>query len=400
VSDVPVALPPWPIDRGTRQAFADRFGETWARRFHAALVEGDPLADAVAALEGERRVEVGRQLSQGLSGGVASLVAPDRRVARLLREAESVPAHVDRALIASGPRAWYDVPFRLHLLSMSAGALVGLYTSPSIASVLSATGRLNDRTAKRLHDTARWLSTTMLPGSLVAGQAGHAATVRLRLVHARARTAARRHGHDEQRHGTAINQIDLVRTWLAFTLSSLRAQANLGFAQSDASIEETYGYWQQLAHLLGISSELVAGVRTHADAEQLEAMVMATSGPCEAPSLTLADRTLRTVAQTLDDLVPLPEGASRQVLETLARRFHGHERADALGLERSRRADALLAPVIALARGYRNVRGDQARPPSAVEAGRYADALSVAMATALDPPRRATSVEACGLMAG
>jgi len=370
----------------------------WCRRFHAALTETDPLADAVMAIDGARRQPIERQLAQGLSDGLAAIAAPDPVVVNLLEAAGTVPAHVDPALIASGPRAWYDVPFRLHLLSMSAGALVGLYASPSIASVLDATGQLNERTAKRLHDTARWLSSTMLPGSLEPGQAGHTATVRLRLLHARARQAARRHGHDEHAHGPAINQVDLVRTWLAFTLSSLRAQDSLGFAQSAASIAETYAYWQQVAHLLGISPTLIEGVRSHADAERLETMVMATSGPCVAPSQRLTERTLSTVAQTLDDMAPMPEGASRHLLDTLARRFHGHDRADALGLSRSRCADTLMEPVIALARGYRGVRRCRAEAPSAVEAGRYTDALRVAMAEALEPPRRRSGAQACGAL--
>ncbi len=382
------------MERGARDAFAARFGTLWCERFHVALTEGDALADALVAIDGERATIIARQIEQGLIGGLASIDEPDEVVASFLGSTESIPGHVDGALIAAGPRAWGDVPFQLHLLSMSAGALVGLYTSPSIASVLGATGRMTDHTERRLRDTARWLSSAMLPGSLVPGEAGYVATVRLRIVHARARRAARRHGHDEGRFGTAINQVDLARTWLAFTLTSMRAQASLGFEPSEASITETYGYWQALGHLLGIDPALIADVRTHADAERLELMVGATSGAPEAQSVMLTDRTLRTVADTLDGMTPLPNGTSRKVLDTLVRRFHGDAQADALAIGRTRGLSALMAPVIALARVHRSSRRENAERRCPATAGRYADALEAALADRSAVPRTVPPITA------
>ena len=389
---VPITGNRWPTSRSGRDAFADHYGSAWCERFHAALLTGDPLADAIVALGGERAVEVRRQLARGLVSGLSSLDDPDECVVDLLRETESVPAQVDAALIASGPRVWHDVPFRLHLLSMSAGALIGVYTSPSIASVLSATGRLSTDTERRLHDTADWLTTTMSPGSLAVGEAGYVATVELRLIHAHARRTARRHGHDERRFGTAINQVDLVRTWLAFTLTGMRAQASLGFAPNEAEIAENYEYWQQVAHLLGIDPELVGTVRSHADAECLERMVESVSGTPDQKSVTLTRRTLGTVADALDSMSVLPNSVSRKVLETLVRRFHGDDRADALEIGRSPGLDVLMAPVIALARAHRALQRSDAACWSAAGAGRYADALATALADQAAVPQTITPV--------
>ena len=391
---VPITGDRWPTDRSGRDAFAHRHGSAWCERFHAALLTGDPLADAIVAIGGERAVEVRRQLAQGLVSGLASLDDPDETVVDLLRETESVPSHVDAALITSGPRAWYDVPFRLHLLSMSAGALVGVYTSPSIASVLSATGRLGTDTERRLHDTASWLTTTMLPGSLAVGEAGYIATVELRLVHAHARRTARRRGHDERRFGTAINQVDLARTWLAFTLTAMRAEASLGFAPNEAEIAENYGYWQQVAHLLGIDPGLVGNVRSHADAECLERMVDSVSGAPDRKSVALTQRMLAVVADALDGMTALPNGVSRKVLETLVRRFHGDARTDALEVGRAAGLGALMAPVIALARVHRALQRRDVVSWSAAGAGRYADALATALADQTAVPQTVTPVVA------
>jgi len=377
----------WPAERGACETFARRFGGAWRERFHTALTTGDPLADSVVAIGGARGAEVRRQLASGLITGLASLERPDEAVANLLRETESVPERVDGALIASGPRSWYDVPYRLRLLSMSAGALIGVYASPPIASVLSATRRLNENTERRLRDTACWLSSTMLPGSLAVGEAGYVASVQLRLLHAHARRAVRRRGHDERRFGTAINQVDLARTWLAFTLSAMRAEASLGFVPSETEIAENYGYWQQLAHLLGIDAGLVGSVCSHADAECLEAMVQATSGAPGEESVILTERTLGVVAEALDGMSAIPRGASRKVLETLVRRFHGDEQADALELGHTPGLGALMAPVIALARGHRAARRRDTVRWSAASAGRYADALATALADQVRVPQ-------------
>lgn len=383
----PIGRSRWPIDRGSRAAFAGRFGEASCARFHDALNTGDPPADAVVAIGGERGNAIRGQLARGLAFGLASLENPDDVVANLLRETESVPDHVDGALIANGPRAWYRIPLRLHLLSMSAGALIAVYTSPSIASVLSATGRLNAHTGNRLRDTARWLSSSMLPGSLAVGGAGYVATVELRLVHAHARRAARRRGHDERRFGTAINQVDLARTWLAFTLTGMRAEASLGFAPREAEVTDNYGYWQQLAHLLGIEPALVGHVRTHPDAERLEESVQATSGEPEQASVTLTTRTLEAVASALDDVTTLPDGASRKVLACLVRRFHGDAKADALEVPRTPLLGALMTPVAALARAHRAIRHDDDAHWNAAAIGRYADALDAALADQASVPQ-------------
>jgi len=396
MSVMPIRGRRWPTGRGTRDAFARRFGDTWCDNFQTALNTGDPLADALVAVGGERGAEIRRQFASGVVHGLASLGDPDELVVELLRSTESMPAGTDGTLIATGPRSWCDVPYRLHLLSMSAGALIGVYASPSIASVLTATGRLNADTGRRLHDTARWLSSTMLPGSLAVGQAGYVATVQLRLVHAHARRTARRRGHDERRFGAAINQIDLACTWLAFTLTAMRAEAAIGFAPSEAAIGENYRYWQLLAHLLGIDTTLVGNVLDHAGAERLEDMIDAISGAPGEASVTLTAHSLQAVADALDGLSAVPNAVPRRVLETLVRRFHGGAMADALDVGRTPGLGTLMAPVTALARVHRASRRDPAERWSAAGAGRYADALAVALAERVSDqaavPRTAPSI--------
>lgn len=379
MSRTPIGISNWPTARGTQAEFKKRHGKANSDRFGKALRTGDPLADALVATEGERATLVSRQLQIGLLHGLDSLDDPDELVAALLQSTEPLRTREESALVSTGPRAWCTVPYRLHLLSMSAGALISVYSSSSIASVLTATGRLQIDTERRLLSTARWLSSTMLPGSLARGEPGYVATVRLRLSHARARRSARAGGHDEARFGIPINQVDLAHTWLAFTLGSMRAQASLGFKATETSVSETYRYWHRLARLLGIDDSFVASIQCHADAEELERMIGSTSGMPGRASVTLTEQTLATVAEALDELSVLPASTSRKILETIVRRIHGDTRADELEVGATPGFGALLSPVTALAMVHRATRRDPIERWSADRAGRYADALRQAL---------------------
>src|SRR5207245_10156667 len=103
------------------------------------------------------------------------------------------------------------MPAAVHLISLSAGALIRVYESPSIAAVLATTGRLVDGADRRIRETGKWVATAMLPGSLRVGQPGYQATVQVRLLHANMRRLVRSRGFDETAYGTTINQVDLDR---------------------------------------------------------------------------------------------------------------------------------------------------------------------------------------------
>ena len=386
MSVVPIGRRRWPSRRGNRAAFARRFGPAWTDTLQHALTRGDPSADALVAIDGARGVEVRRQLARALVDGLAALDEPDDAVVALLADAERVPTHVDAALIASGPPGWYTVPLPLHLVSMSAGALVGLYAASSIARVLGSTGCLLNGTEHRLRETARWLSTSMLPGSLAPGREGYVATLQVRLLHAHMRRASRRRGHDEAAFGVPVCQADLAFTWLGFTLASMRAEAAAGFDLDAEEIAGTYRYWWQTAHLLGLDADLVGDIRGHDDAERLEEMLWMTMGETADASARLAARTLDVVGAELERLVPLPGGAGDAVLRALVRRFHGAERAGTLDIGGGRALERLLGPLAAAARVHRSVSRRDAARWEAARADRVGEALAREVAARSDGP--------------
>ncbi|MFP5021286.1 oxygenase MpaB family protein [Pseudonocardia phyllosphaerae] len=318
---------------------------------------GDPLADAVVAAmraaAPERARELRTELDRGIRHGLASLDDPAPESAALLRSAESLPPDTDPALLDTGALPLFTSPPAVHTLSLSAGALLRTYGSPSIAVLLGTTGRLVDGAARRITETGRWVLCATLPGGLRPGAPGYVATLQVRMLHAHMRALARSRGHDEARHGVPINQIDLARTWLDFTLVSLRAEAAIGFDLTDDEITQVYAYWRVLAHQLGIDPELVGGVTDHTSAARLDALVSRATGPPGPESRVLAGALVGAVAALLHGSLRLPEPVGRRLLQVLARRFHGPVVADALGMRRCVPLDLLVGVAAWIVRARR-----------------------------------------------
>ncbi|WP_224388239.1 oxygenase MpaB family protein [Pseudonocardia sp. ICBG1293] len=364
-----------------RDALAARFGPGRADLALHARAAGDPLADAVVAEIRAAGRDRGRaltaQLQRGIRDGLAALRDPSPAVAALLTSAESLPEGVDPAVLDTGIRPSFTAPPAVHTLSLSAGALLRTYGSPSIAVLLGTTGRLVESAERRLTETGTWLLAATLPGGMRPGSPGYVGTLQVRVLHARMRLLARDRGLDEAVHGTPVNQVDLVRTWLDFTLVSMRAEATIGFGLTRAETAEVYACWHLLAHQLGIDRELVRDITSHAAAEELDALVTAVTGPPVAESRALAGALVDAVAALLVEPLRLPAPQGRRLLQALARRFHGAAVTTGLGLRRSpgwEVAVAVLARAIAVQRRW--VR----RSPAALAA---AQARNVAATRAL-----------------
>jgi hypothetical protein len=100
---------------------------------------------------------------------------------------------------------------------------------------------------------------------------------------------------------------------------------------------------------------LVAGIAAHEQAQRVDDMLQAVTGPPGPDSAVLALATLTSIADRLHELISLPKGAGMQALYALTRRFHGHALADELRLPRGAAADALLTPGIHAIRRHRAV---------------------------------------------
>lgn len=333
----------WPTERGYRSGIVLQFGQTRADLLQWALVTGDPLADAVVEEIHAGGREVRLQLDSGIRNGLSSLATPPPAVAALLAQTERMPAYVDRDLLEAGSAPFFTSPIPVHMVSLSAGALIRVYESPSIAKVLTTTGRLVDGADRRVRETGKWVASAMLPGGLRPGGVGYIATLQVRMLHAHMRHLARNRGFDESAYGAPINQVDLARTWMDFTVTSLTAEEQMGFGLTSRETAQMYRYWWLLAHLLGIDARLVEGISTNEQARTVDAMLQAVTGPLVAESSQLAAATLGSIKDLLHEALNLPEPIGEAGLHSLARRFHGPTIADELQIGDNKVADKVIS---------------------------------------------------------
>ncbi|MCX5409761.1 DUF2236 domain-containing protein [Streptomyces sp. NBC_00335] len=300
----------------------DRDGQIplWASR---ARDVADRLADELVEEMRSRGKQDRHDLHRGLAHGSQALAHPKPALAAFLHDLEHPPAHLDPDILESGAQVWFTHPGWVHAVALSAGSLVEVYRTPSIAAALTATGSLVDTAAARLDATGLWVNSALLPGALHPGRAGYIATAHVRLVHARARLAALGRGYDAAAHGLPINQADLLRTWLAFTHTSFRAEAMLGYTWTEPELGALYRYWQHIAHLLGIEPHLVEHLTGPAAAAEVHRQLAAPHQSPTAPEADgLARHTIEAVAETLRAQLGFPAAVGRPLLRALVTRFH------------------------------------------------------------------------------
>ncbi|MFD3686377.1 oxygenase MpaB family protein [Nocardiopsis sp. NPDC058631] len=360
---------PWPTERAGRSTVLAQFGQARADLMQWALTTGDVLADAVVAEMHQIGMKQARPvLSRGIREGLDSLTDPPPAVEALLRQTESVPGYVDDSLLDQGPMPFYTSPLPVHIIALNAGSLIRVYESPSISKVLTTTGRLVDSAQRRIRETGAWHAQVMLPGGLRVGQPGYVATLEVRMLHAHMRRLALDRGYDSSADGCPINQVDLGRTWMDFTLTAYTAEELLGFGLSNRELADLYRYWWYIAHLLGIDARLVEGITGNEAAARLDAVFQTVTGPVTEDSALLADATLVSVTSALHGMLKVPRGLARPALNAITRRVHGDSMCQDLRIPAAPIADAWLGPALsglALARDRR--RRDPGRWQAAID---------------------------------
>ncbi|WP_460062563.1 oxygenase MpaB family protein [Streptomyces sp. YKOK-I1] len=298
------------------------------------LTAGDPLADAVTA-ELDRYGTAARQaLETGLRRGLASLPErPPEAVAALLEEVERVPSQGDPLKLRRGDVVSMSVPPLWFGLCSVTGALAQTYSSPATARVAARSGVSTPDATRRLAGMGVWARQVVRPGGLLRGAPGYVATVGLRLRQARMRAASLTEWN-EGASGLPVGQLDLARTWLGFTCTSLRALAAVGVAISTEQEHDLYEHWSYVARLLGIDQSLHTDVRDHADACRLRDLLCATTAGPDANSTALTsalvDAQARATAAAPGTI--LTEAALRDVLHGVLRRALGDDTANRLNI--------------------------------------------------------------------
>ncbi|GAA3804074.1 oxygenase MpaB family protein [Streptomyces phyllanthi] len=325
-----------------------RFG---AKADHMAemAMAGDPLADAVIAELDELGKEGRRILNTGLAEGLAQLSEePPKGIKAFLEQLEAVPSWVDPAMVDRGEVATQSVPPLWFELSMIAAALTHTYSSPAIARLLVQTGQLTKMAPRRLIETGLWTVAATQPGGLSRGAAGYTATAQVRLLHARVRATALKHGWDTAVWGIPISQVDTARTWLDFTLTPSRAFSAIGIDFTLDEQRERYAYWSYLAYLLGLDPSFYQDITDDESAGRLLDLLDSTTAPPDDNARALTSAMVDAQAESLAFRpgALMDKEKYGDLIHGLLRRTFGDEQSDHLGIPES--TGAHLLPVIGL----------------------------------------------------
>lgn len=313
-----------------RQKYGDRVD-----RLAPFLLRGDPLADAVIA----------EMQDMGLGRGFALLNEvlehPEFPVSRrppamraLFENLDHVPAWVDWEAMRRGN----ELLLRSGILggvTLGVLSLVLGYASPGGNKPLVFSGRLQQKAARRLAETSRFVqAVAQFDGFRRKGEA-FAITVRVRLMHAQVRAMLRKTDYwRTEAWGEPVNQHDMAATTLLFSLIFLEGIRKLGIDTSRDESESFMHLWRYAGHVMGVDPEILPA--SEFEGWSLGELIRATQDEPDSDSrdLTAAlfDAPLRNAKTEREKRLGL---FRREMGRGLCRHLIGSEMADKLGVPRS-----------------------------------------------------------------
>jgi hypothetical protein len=252
---------------------------------------------------------------------------------RLWDEIHTTPSWVDWAQIERGQKVYYRYGGPI-LVGLAWQSLLGGLGGSRPVETLARTGGFSvKKNRHRLFETSQFvLQVTKSLEAISPGGEGHAASVRVRLLHAAVRdrimTMAKQrpdYYHAEE-WGVPINDFDTLATTLTFSSSlvwlSLPRQ---GIFLREEEIADYVALWRYVGWLMGAPTDLMS---TPARAKaSMEVILMREIHPSRTSQI-LANNMIRALQDSP------PEYHSADMLITMARWLNGNELCDALDLPR------------------------------------------------------------------
>jgi hypothetical protein len=297
--------------------------------------------------------EARRFINAGLADGLDRLTDPPPAIAAWLRHLETAPEWVDRAGLEAGEVGYLSVNPLWASLAEISSKLSDVYASPPIAKLLVQTGPLAKMAPRRLAETGMWQAQTRAPGGLLRGAPGYVQTAQVRLLHARVRATSLKHGWNSEQWGVPINQVDLARTWLDFTVVPQLAMEKLGIVFGDEEQHAIYRYWWYIAHLLGLDERFYLEYGNNTQALVLKDLLDVTIAEPDENSRLLTEAQLDAGADILAaGQLGMDKPVVRDLLNGLLRYFHGDDLADGLGVPQSQTTPLIPLLVAACAQAW------------------------------------------------
>ncbi|MGV3630713.1 MAG: oxygenase MpaB family protein [Bacteroidota bacterium] len=223
---------------------------------------------------------------QALDHGIDSLTHAPACLQTLFREADRVPAWLNREKAESGA-AFCRRTGSLGLIVLRNYSLMGGYESSAINKPLIFTGALKKGAAKRITETTEfWINITG-ENALERYEPGFKSILKTRLMHAYARVSILQQTEwSSASWGVPVNHGDMAATNLGFSLVFLNGLTNLGYRPTQQEIEGLFHFWKYTGYLLGIPAGYLPDNEEEAIAELYKWTI--TQPPADEDTKTLA----------------------------------------------------------------------------------------------------------------
>lgn len=285
---------------------------------------GDVLADAVVADFHRASPDERALLIRGMEDGVRHIPDAPSSFREFIADAEAAIDTFPVEALQQASETYLTIGSTWLTVSLGPGALVHTYSDPGIAAVLTKTGNLLGQiTARRLLETQLWNIQVVRPGGLSRGGAGYVQTLQVRLLHAKVRAALRSNPAFE--HSMPIDQRQMVRTWLDFTVVSFAALEKAGFTFSPHQTASVYVMWRLIGRLLGIAPQHLAQIEDADAAATLLDDIDREAGAPDENSRKLTRAMLDVIGVRLANLFGLPGDVSRLLADSFCRLFHSED---------------------------------------------------------------------------
>ncbi|GGG71100.1 oxygenase MpaB family protein [Corynebacterium pelargi] len=320
----------WPPKRGSQQEFAKAHGEELAQRYQEAFWAMDPVADAIFASDHSVR-EIMPNLREALQRGHADEnTFPE--VAALIDDMKKALEGIDEEQLERGRRVYLSIPPLAHGIALGPGSLVHTYSTPSIADVLVNTGELTVGAVKRLAYTTNWTYSLYLTDGLQPGGLGFYHTGMVRAMHAHVRRVHNKRGFDYSDWGSPINEFDMLRTWLDFTIIPYAGLEKMGWKLSQEEQRDAFYLWKVVGRMVGIPSDLIEPLDDIESTQPYLDAVHEIDGEPNENSQALVDALMHGFVVNAHAITGLPEDSLKEWTEAHVRIIHGDGPAEAYGI--------------------------------------------------------------------
>lgn len=297
-----------------------------------ALWDGDTAMDALVDWMYAFGPRESRALfEQALNHGIDTVENCPAPLQAFFATLDHPPASLDWTLLEEGVRF-------IHGTGMTAGyvlrdlALMGGYLLSGFNQSLVMTGALNKGASRRVAETGKWWMDCTEPGGLRRFGEGFKTTLHVRLVHSLVRrNLAARPEWDSATWGLPLSQIDMVATYLGFSVVMLGGLRKLGIPVTAREAKAVMHLWGYACWLMGVDKQWLV-------ASEAEGVVLLNH---TFMTQSRPDQTSRELAEALakepwDRRYPTLEGLRRRLAYhqhlSMSRFFLGAEKMAQLGL--------------------------------------------------------------------